>query len=598
MWNAVLVAIDVDRCIKTWDGYRGAYLRESLPTNDRSLCSWRLLSLQSYRLYTSATMTKTTVSNDNNINFGGGEALSGGQIAKAAGLVMAAFVLSRLLGLVREALIARIFGAGADYGAYVAALRLPDTLFFVVAGGALASAFIPTFTSYLVQGKRDDAWRLASAIINLVFITTTALAVLAATFALPITSTLLAPGFDPALQERTAELMRIMLLSPVIFGLSGILMGILNAHQRFLLPALAPSLYNVGIIIGAAAFAPSMGIRGLAWGVVLGAGLHLLVQLPGGVAVRGHWRPILALRDAGVREVARLMGPRVLGLAIVQINFWVNMALASGMVEGSIAAIQRAWYVMLLPQGVIAQSVAIAVFPTFSAHAARGECDKLSKTLGQTLRAVLFLSLPATVGLIVLRVPIVRLMFERGSFTLQDSRATAWALLFYALGLVAHSLVEIVTRAFYAMHDTLTPVLIGGGAMALNVILSLTLINVIGAPSDPVYGPFAGLALANTLATTLEGIGLLALIGRRIGGLDIGRIAAGFLRAGLASVIMGGTLLALWPFLEGVGLWVGTLVGIALGGALFWGSAWLLGSETARTFTYAMLSRLRRRVAV
>jgi putative peptidoglycan lipid II flippase len=145
------------------------------------------------------------------------------------------------------------------------------------------------------------------------------------------------------------------------------------------------------------------------------------------------------------------------------------------------------------------------------------------------------------------------------------------------------------------MHDTLTPVLIGGGAMALNVILSLTLIRVMGTPSDPVHGPFAGLALANTLATTLEGIGLLALIGRRIGGLDIRRIAIGFLRAGAASAIMGGALLALWPHMERLGLWISTLAAIAFGGALFWGSAWLLGSETARTFTRAALNRLRRR---
>ncbi len=541
-------------------------------------------------------MGQTTLSTNHNTD-SGGEALSGGQIAQAAGVVMVAFVLSRLLGLVREALIAQVFGAGADYSAYVAALRLPDTLFFVVAGGALASAFIPTFTGYLVQEKRAEAWHLASAIINLILVLMTALATLSAIFARPIVAALLAPGFDPALQALTAELMRIMLLSPIVFGVSGILMGALNAHQRFLLPALAPSFYNVGIIIGAVAFAPTMGIHGLAWGVVLGAGLHLLVQLPAWFAIRGRWQPVLSLRDPGVREVARLMGPRVLGLAIVQINFWVNIALASGMVEGSIAAIQRAWYVMLLPQGVIAQSVAIAVFPTFSAHAARDEQEALARTLGQTLRAVLFLSLPATVGLIVLRLPIVRLMFERGSFTLQDSQATAWALLFYALGLVAHSLVEIVTRAFYAMHDTLTPVLIGGGAMALNVILSLTLIHVIGLPGDPVHGPFAGLALANTLATTLEGIGLLALIGRRIGGLDIRRIAIGVLRAGAASAIMGTALFVLWPWLERLGLWAGTLGGIALGGVLFWGIAWLLGSETARTVTRAALNRLKRRAA-
>jgi putative peptidoglycan lipid II flippase len=267
------------------------------------------------------------------------------------------------------------------------------------------------------------------------------------------------------------------------------------------------------------------------------------------------------------------------------------------MVEGSLAALQRGWYVMLLPQGVIAQSAAIAVFPTFSAQAARGETDALRRTLGQVLRAVLFLALPATIGLIVLRLPIIRLMFERGDFTLQDSQAAAWALLFYALGLVAHSLVEILTRAFYALHDTLTPVIIGGGAMLLNVILSLTLIGVIGAPGTLEMGPFGGLALANTLATTLEGAFLLILIGQRVGGIEAGRLLDGLLRAGLASALMGLALWGLTPLMDRLGLWIGTLGGMALAACLFWGLAWLLRSEEAHLLTAAVLRRVRREAA-
>jgi putative peptidoglycan lipid II flippase len=451
-----------------------------------------------------------------------------------------------------------------------------------VAGGALGSAFIPTFTAYLEQARREEAWRIASGVVNAIALIMIVLAGLAALFARPIVAGVLAPNFEPEKQALAASLMRIMMLSPVIFSISGLMMGILNAHQRFLLPALAPALYNLGIIGGAIFLSPSMGIYGLAWGVVIGALLHLLVQVPGLLALKMPYRPVLDVRHPGVREVARLMGPRVLGLAIVQVNFWVNTALASGMVEGSIAALSRAWVIMLLPQGIIAQSVANAVFPTFSIHAARGERDQLRGTLGQVLRMVLFLAIPASVGLIALRVPLVRLLFERGAFTPDDTQATAWALLFFALGLVAHSLVEIVTRAFYALHDTRTPVLVGAAAMLLNVALSLTLIRVMGGAESLVRGPFAGLALANSIATTLEGIALVALIRPRVGGLEGRRLAVGMLKAGAASAGMGAALWALLPVIEGLGQYLGPLVGIAAGGAVFGVLAVLLRSEEVR----------------
>jgi putative peptidoglycan lipid II flippase len=523
-------------------------------------------------------------------------ALSGQQIAQAAGLLIGGVVLSRVLGMVRDAVIAGIFGGGAAFEAYLAASRPPETLFYVVAGGGLASAFIPTITNYLEKKDEKEAWRMANAVLTLIVLIMLGLAGLVALFARPIVATVLAPGFaeDPGQLALTARLMQVMMLSPVIFAISGLIMGVLNAHQRFLLPAFAPALYNVGILFGAVALTPSLGIYGLAWGVVIGAALHLLIQLPGLAALHAPARPVLDLADPGVREVARLMGPRVLGLAIVQVNFWVNIALASDMVEGSVAALGRAWVVFLLPQGVIAQSVANAVFPTFSIHAARGETGQLRATLGQVIRAVLFLAIPASVGLIVLRAPVVRLLFERGAFTPADTQATAWALLFYGLGLVAHSLVEIVTRAYYAMHDTRTPVLIGGAAMALNVVLSLALIRVMGDPGSLVRGPFAGLALANTLATTLEGALLVAFIRGKVGGLDWPRIGASVGRAGAASVVMGLALWAALPAVRALGQYAGPVIAIAGGGALFWGLAYLIGSPEARLFTDMALRRLRR----
>lgn len=522
------------------------------------------------------------------------QALSGGRIARAAGLVMVGFILSRVLGLVRDAIVAGIFGAGSIYEAYVAASRPPETIFLVVAGGALGSAFIPTFTDAIAKGKRDDAWHLTNSVLTLLTLLMIVISGLAAILAHPIVTTILAPGFDAETQLLTTRLMRIMLITPIIFGVSGLLMGLLNAQQRFLLPALAPAMYNIGIIFGALFLSPSMGIFGLAWGVVIGALMHFIVQLPGVTAIGLPFRPLIDLKHPGVREVARLMGPRVLGLAIVQVNFWVNVALASKMIEGSVAALQRAWIVMLLPQGVIAQSVATAVFPTFSAQVSEGNTHELKRTLGQVLRSVLFLSLPATVGLITLRLPVIRLLFERNEFTSIDSQAAAWALIFYGAGLLSHALVEIVTRAFFALHDTRTPVIVGGIAMALNVVLSLLLIRVIGSPLSLERGAFAGLALANTIATTLEGIALLVLIRPRVGGLEVKRLAISLFKAGIAAAVMGLVLWLSLPMIERLGVYVGTLGGIAVGGAIFWGTALFFGCEEAHLFTNFVLRRLKR----
>lgn len=522
-------------------------------------------------------------------------ALSSRQIAHAAGLVMIGFALSRLLGLLRASILAGVFGADRAYEAFVVALQVPDTIFFVIAGGAIGSAFIPTFTDYLAEGRVKEGWRMASSVINLLILGLVVVAGLTALFAGPIVRYVIAPGFDAEATALTVRLMRIMLISPIVFGISGLQMGVLNAHQRFLLPALAPSMYSIGIIIGAVVIAPlfDIGIFGAAWGVVLGAVLHLGVQVPGLLKLRAPYHLLIDVTDPGVREVARLMGPRVLGQAIVQVNFWVNKALASGMVEGSLAALDRAWYVMMLPQGLIAQSVATVVFPTFAAQVAAEDTAALRRTLGQVLRSVLFLAIPATVGLIVLRLPIVRLIYEHGDFSAADSEAVSWALLFFGLGLIAHSLVEIVTRAFYAMHDTRTPVLIGGAAMLLNVVLSFTLIRFIGDSGSLVRGPFAGLALANTIATTLEAALLLALVGPRVGGLEGQRFAASMARAGLASGVMALALWALMPVNNALGQFIGPLAVIGAGAAVFWGAAWLFGSEEARLFTGAVLRRLR-----
>jgi len=500
----------------------------------------------------------------------------GRQIAKAATLVMALFIVSRVLGLVRQVVIGALFGTSGDLDAYLAAARIPEMIFLIVAGGALGSAFIPAFADHLAKEDHAGAWRLASAVINLALIALTATSGLTALLAPVLVRTVIAPGFDPPHQALTTGLLRLMLISPIIFGVSGIVMGALNAHQHFLLPALAPSFLNLSLIGAAWLLAPRMGVRALAVGYVVGAVLHLLVQVPGLLLHSARYVPTLGLDNPGVREVGRLMAPRVLGTAITQLNFVINNSLASMMGEGAVSAINYAWLLMLLPQGVFAQAVGTAAFPTFAEQAARGERDELRGTLAATLRAVLFLSLPAMVGLLVLGRPLVGLLFERGAFEASSTEAVAWALAFYALGLVGHSGLEIIARAFYALHDTLTPVRVGGIAMGLNVALSLTLPGVFRLVGWP---PYAGLALANSVATLLETMGLLVLIRRRLGGLGGQRTLISLARSGLAALAMGAVLVgwqALLPDAEPLMMGGG---GVVLGAAVYLGAALLLRAE-------------------
>jgi putative peptidoglycan lipid II flippase len=459
------------------------------------------------------------------------------QIARAAGVVMVTFVFSKLISLFSTILLARTFGASSVLDAFNAANRFSDTLFTLVAGGALASAFVPTFTALITRQERTSAWQLASAMINLVLLVLIVAGTLGAIFAPWVVQTLLAPKFSPEQQILTAHLLRIQLLSAIIFGISGLLMGILNAHQIFLYPALAPAMYPLGVIFGVLVLSPRMGIDGAAWGVVIGAGLHLLVQVPGVLRLPERaYRLMLGLQLPEVRRVLLLMGPRLVGVAVVQFNFWVNTNLASGHPEGSVSAILLGFGLMMMPQAAIAQSIAIASLPTFSAQVARGKPEDMRASLAAALRVVLLLSMPAAVGLILLRRPIVAFLYEDGlTFTAAMTELVAWALLWYAAGLVGHCVVEIVSRAFYALHDTRTPVAVGVAAMSLNVVFSLAFSALFTRAGLPPHG---GLALANSLATALEMVALLVLMRRRLNGLELPNLARALGASALAASAM------------------------------------------------------------
>lgn len=502
---------------------------------------------------------------------------------------MAGFVLSSLAGLASQILVSRAFGTEAELDAFYAANRIPELLFTLIAGGALSSAFLPTFTAFLTREQRGAAWRLASSIANIVTIVLGAVSLLAWLGAPWLVQHVLAPGFqDPAQIQLTVSLLRIMLASPVIFGLSGLTMATLNAHQHFALPALAPASYRLGWILGLLAFVPRMGIHGLAWGAVLGAVLHLAVQLPALVRFRPRYHTTLGLRDPAVHHVARLMAPRLLGAAVVQINFLVNTIIASGQPEGSLSAINYALQVMIMPQAAIAQAIAIAALPTFSTQAARGQLSEMRRSLAATLRGVLFLSLPASLGLILLRRPIIALLFRGGEFDLGSTEMVAWALLWYAAGLVGHALLEITVRAFYALHDTRTPVLVGVGAMTLNIGFSLAFSAGFARLGLPPHG---GLALANSLATALECGTLLVLMRRRLSGLGLRHARRGLLATLIAALLMAPALIAWMRFASGQGVVLVGLGGVALGAALYWAISLLFGVPEARLLPQLLLNR-------
>ena len=512
---------------------------------------------------------------------------------------MFAIILGQITGLVRGILVARAFGASPELDAFFAANRVSETLFLLVAGGALGSAFIPTFTGLLAKDKKDSAWRLASSIANAVTLTLSTLAVLISIFAPQVVRFALAPGLatDPELFSLTVALLRIQLVSAVLFGLGGLIVGILNAHQIFLIPALTPALYQLGIIFGAVFLAPSMGIYGLAWGVVIGAVFYLFVQFPSllklvtGRSSLGGYSFSLELHNPMVRQVFLLMGPRLLGVAVVQLNFWVNTWLASQMMPGSVSGLYYGFSLMLMAQAAIAQSVAIAAMPTFSAQHALGQKDEMRWSLASSLRGVILLALPASVGLVILREPIISLLYQRGEFDERSVQIVAWALLWYAAGLLGHSIMEVLTRAFYAQHDTKTPVIIGSAAMILNVVFSISfsrLFDSIG------WMPHGGLALANSLATALEATVLFLMMRKRLNGIEGWHILRGAIPSLVSAIGMTLALLSILSYGKSLSIWVLVPVGVAIGSAVYFGLLFLLRVPELGVIANGVIRRIRR----
>ena len=510
------------------------------------------------------------------------------QIARAAGTVMVAFALSQLIGLVRGILVAKTFGLGPELDAFGAANVVPNLLFSLVAGGALASAFVPMFTTKLAKNDPPGAWRLVSALINLISVILITASLLAALFAPQIVH-LIWPKYQQAL---AIQLLRILLITSAIFGVSGIVSGVLNAHQHFLLPSLASSLYWLGWIIGLVFFVPSLGILGLAWGAVLGSGMHLCIQIPGLLRLPyRHYTPTLGLKNPDVREVALLMGPRLIGVATVQMNLLLNTIIANRLPHGSLAAINVAFPVMTVPLVIIGSGIGFATLPTFSAQVARGEITEMKASITSALRGVLFLSIPATFGLILLARPLIAAMYQYGKFTAQSTDWVAWALILYTLGLVGHATLEVVVRAFYALHDTKTPVLVGATAMTANLILSILLVLLF---SKIGWIALGGLALSTSIAAYLETGILFLLLRKRLKGIQGRQLAQGSTAAILGSLAMSVFLVIWTQAMQTHSPVLTTLGGVAIGGAIYGLVLILLRVPEIRSLFQAVKRRLSR----
>ncbi len=458
-------------------------------------------------------------------------------LAFAASVVALGFLGSRLLGLLRTVVIAHQFGTSPNIDAYFVAFRIPDLIFQLLAGATLGSAFIPTFARVVANRGDSDGWRLASAVLNLLFVATLFFAVLGLLLA-PLLVPITAPGLGKEtgqhaqLTSLAVDLTRIMMISPILFAVSGMFMGILNARHHFLAPAFAPMFYNAAIIVGALF---SHDVKVLAICVVIGAMLHLLIQIPALRLVGMRWQPVWDWKDKAVREVGRLMGPRVIGLAAFQLNFLIATFFASSVGSGAISAVNYAWLVVMTPLGIFGMAISTAVFPRMAQQAAR-DTNELRDTVTASLRLILFLTIPASVGLVLLARPLTAFLLRSGQFDSASTDLVVGAVIFYAIALFAHSGIEILSRGFYALSDTRTPVAYAVVSMVVNLVLSVALVW---------QFEIRGLAAALSIATIVEFTLLIRTLARRLKGFDSAGILRSVMQTIVASVLMTEVIL-LW----------------------------------------------------
>ncbi len=521
-------------------------------------------------------------------------------LARAGLVVSGAYLVARVLGYIRVVVIGTTFGAGPELDSFFAAFRIPDLLFQLVAAGAVASAVVPMVAGMLAKGENDRAWRLVSTIANLMLVGLLAFAALA-WVAAPAVVPIIAPGFEGEQLARTIDLTRLMLLAPMFLALGATATAALNGTQRFGASAVAPIVYDLAIIGAAVLLAPSMGVTGLALGVVAGSLGHLVVQLPPLVRAGFRYIPRIDIGDAQTRLALALMGPRVIGLGVTQITFVVMTALASNLGTGAVSAYTIAFSLLQIPLGVIGVPLGIVIFPSLARELAVGRTDHYLEILTRSLRILAFVMLPITALGMVLRVQVVELLLGYGRFDQAAVQLTADTLLLFLLGLTAHSVIAVLTRAFYARQDTRTPMVAAVLAVAINTVLAIALVGNLGLPA-------IGRAIA--AAAWIEALVLLVVLRRREGSAfdvrDVAtvlvKILVGAVAAGASGFVALGFLtgvLPVGPDRDGLGAKAVILlhsIGVTLaGGAVFAAVTWVLGVRELRTIVSILADLVRRR---
>ena len=499
---------------------------------------------------------------------------------------------SRLLGLLREIVAAALFGASNEKAAYVIGYYLPFFFQRLLLGGTLSIVFIPTITEYLTRGERAETERVTATLFNLILLLGAAMVLLGEVLA-PLLVRLAAPGFAAqGLIPLAIELTRIIFIAMFFLALAVYATGFLQAHQHFTVPALAPLLFNLVIIGGTLWLGPRIGITGLAIAWVGGTAAQFAMQWPAMRRAGFRYRPLLNLRHPAVRKFVRLAVPAMLGLAVLEVNAYVSRFFASFLPPGpgvnAVAVLDYAYEVMQAPVGIIAVSIATAVFPTLARQAAEQDSAGLRATTAFGLRMVLVLTLPVLALVLALADPLVRLLFQRGEFTSGATAAVAAALRGYTLGLGAVAAYYIITRAFYALQDMATPVKVGGGMILFNAVLAFLLMRPLGA---------TGIALATSIVNVTNAALLLWLLRRRLGTFEGRRTFVTGARASAAAVLAGlaaagvSVYAAAWFGPDALSTALLLLVAAGLGMAIYLLASWGLRVEEIRSVRDLLLHR-------
>lgn len=451
-------------------------------------------------------------------------------ILSASLVIMLAGLLSRILGLVRDRVLANFFSP-QNLDIYFAASRIPNTIFDLTIAGTLAAAFIPVFSEYLSRDEKDQAFAVSSAVITLSLVLFLLLALIYLIFAAPISS-LVAPGFSPSQVTLMANLTRVMLLAQIFFILANFLTGIAHSFKRFVIPALALALYNIGIIWGTALFAPNFGLYGPAGGMIMGALLYLLVQLPLMKSLGVKLSLSFDYQNKGVRKIVRLMAPKLVGILVTQIDATVDVILASLSTLGALTYFSFAQHLQFFPVGLLGLTIAQAALPTLSLEASRENMTEFKRLFLTTLHQMLFLVIPTSVAILVLRIPLVRLAFGASRFDWQATVMTGYVLAAFAISIAAQSLVYFFSRGFYALQDTLTPVKIQVVSTTLGIMLAVISILKLGLPIWSV-------ALAFSVGTFLQALLLFIFLHRKVKGFDLKKLLLPPLKISTAAIVSG-----------------------------------------------------------